>query len=426
MTMAKRRFTDRFIRTLRPAPPGKRVEHWDAVVPCFGVRVTDKTHKTFVLYTRWPGSRSPTRREIGNADRLPLADARQVAREWLRLVELGIDPHEQRRAAEAEARQKKQTTFESVAEAWFRETVCRMAKRDEIERAMTLEFVDRWRGRPITSITTLEVRDIIKNKALGLAPAPNAKKKGPAEEQARNLLLYIKQLFTWAVEQHAYGIERSPADPLKGDRLIGPKNQRERELSNDELRKVWFAAGQMPYPYGPLLQMLIMTGQRRSEVADARWSEFDLGKREWTIPAARMKMRKVHVVPITEDLLAFLRGLPRFTRGDHLFSTTFGERSVGGFSKARERLDKITGPIPHWVIHDLRRTMRSHLADEQLGISERVAESMIAHAPPGIIENYVRYKYLEEKRRGFAAWHERLREILAASPPTSNVVPLRG
>jgi hypothetical protein len=66
--------------------------------------------------------------------------------------------------------------------------------------------------------------------------------------------------------------------------------------------------------------------------------------------------------------------------------------------------------------------MRSHLADEQLGISERVAESMIAHAPPGIIKNYVRYKYLEEKRRGFAAWHERLREILAASPSgASNV-----
>jgi hypothetical protein len=175
--MARRRFTDRFVRTLRPAPQGRRVEYWDSLVPSFGVRVTDRGHKTYILYLRWPGKRTATRREIGNVDRLPLADARQVAREWLRLVELGVDPHEQRRAAEAEVRQKKQTTFEAVADAWFRESVARMVKADEIERAVTLEFVDRWRGRPITSITTLEVRDIVKNKAVGLAPAPNAKKK---------------------------------------------------------------------------------------------------------------------------------------------------------------------------------------------------------------------------------------------------------
>jgi len=118
-------------------------------------------------------------------------------------------------------------------------------------------------------------------------------------------------------------------------------------------------------------------------------------------------------------------GLACSPKGDHLFTTTFGTRSVSGFSKARERLDKITGPLPHWVIHDLRRTMRSHLEFERLGTRERVAESMIAHAPPGIIGTYVVYKYLDEKRRGFAAWHERLSEILSAAPSGgSNVVAL--
>jgi integrase len=398
------------------------VEYWDSLVSSFGVRVTDRGHKTYILYRRWPGRRTATRREIGNADRLPLADARRVAREYNRLCELGIDPHEQKRAAEAEARQKKQTTFEAVADAWFREAVSRMVKADEIERAVTLEFVDRWRGRPITSITRLEVRDIIKNKALGLSPAPNAKKRGPAEAQARNLLLYVKQLFAWCVDQHAYGLDRSPAEPLKGDRLIGRKNRRNRVLSSDELRSVWLAAGQMPYPYGPLIQMLILTGQRRSEVADARWSEIDLGRRLWTIPAERMKMKSAHVVPVTGDLLSLLSSLPRFTRGDHLFSTTFGERSVGGFSKARERLDRLVAPMPPWVLHDLRRTMRTNLS--ALPIPDNVRELMIAHAQPGMHQTYDLYDYLEEKRAGFGLWHARLADILAAEP--SNVVALHG
>lgn len=412
--MARRRFTDRFVQSIKPAPSGRRVEYWDALVPCLGVRVTDKGHKTYVLYRRWPGKRTATRREVGNAAMLPLADARTVAREWNRLCELGIDPHEQRRALQQEETRRRQHTFEAVADAWFREAVARMVKADEIERAVTLEFVERWRGRPITSITTLEVRDIIKNKALGLIPAPGAKKTGPAPAQARNLLLYVKQLFSWAVDQHAYGLDRSPAEALKGDRLIGKKNRRRRVLADDELRAVWRASLQLGYPYGPLIRMLIMTGQRRSEVANARWSEIDLGRRLWTIPAERMKMKSAQVVPVTADLVSLLSSLPRFTRGDNLFSTTFGERSVGGFSKARERLDKITGEMPDWVLHDLRRTMRTNLS--ALPIPDNVRELMIAHAQPGMHQTYDLYDYLEEKRAGFGLWHERLRGILAASP----------
>ena len=112
-------FTDKFIRSLRPSPPGKRVEHWDAKVPSFGVRVTERGHKTYFLYLRWPGTRWAARREIGNADRLPLEAARRVAREWLAKVELGLDPHEERRSAEAARRSADQRArngdFEVVA-----------------------------------------------------------------------------------------------------------------------------------------------------------------------------------------------------------------------------------------------------------------------------------------------------------------------
>src|SRR6516164_8173095 len=86
--------------------------------------------------------------------------------------------------------------------------------------------------------------------------------------------------------------------------------------------------------------MLALTGQRKSEVAEARWSEFDLSRKLWTIPAERMKADAAHIVPLTDDVLAILKSLPRFKRGDHLFSTTFGQAPVNGFSKGKARLDR--------------------------------------------------------------------------------------
>ena len=226
-------------------------------------------------------------------------------------------------------------------------------------------------------------------------------------------------MFTWAVEQHSYGLEKSPADALRGERLIGPKVRRKRVLNDTELRAVWHAADQLGYPYAHIVHMLVLTGQRRSEVANATWSEFDLASKLWTIPAERMKMESAHVVPISDDLMSLLTGLPRFAAGDHLFSNTFGEKSVAAFSEAKHRIDKLTGPVPHWTLHDLRRTMRTNLS--ALPIPDRVRELMIAHAQPGLHQVYDQYSYLAEKTRGFAAWHDRLRGILAAE---SNVISI--
>jgi hypothetical protein len=254
----RKKFTDRFIKSLRAAPSGKRIEYWDTIVHGLGVRVTDRGVKSYVMYRRWPGSTAPTRRKIHSehATDLSLDLARKIARQWLELLAQGIDP-KTKELDEKNAKQREaQVTFGAVFEDWLRDDVSRMAKCDEIKRAIRWEFRD-WFGRPITGIQTIEVRNIIKNKSLGLSPAPKARKTGPAPEQARNLLGCIKQLFSYAVDQHAYGLERSPADPLRGDKLCGRKVRRKRVLSDDELREVWSAAEETEYPYGPLIQMLI-------------------------------------------------------------------------------------------------------------------------------------------------------------------------
>jgi integrase len=327
------------------------------------------------------------------------------------MVELGIDPKAKERTEEIEAQRKKQTTFRAVAEAWFEDSdVKKQRKAAEVQTDVRREFVAPWGTKPITEITTLDVANIIK-----------AKKAKGHQAQARNLLGYVKRLFDWAVDQHTYGIERSPAEPLRAVKLIGKKNMRRRVLNDDELRAVWEAAEETEYPYGPLFRMLILTGQRKSEVGDAPWSEFDFAKRLWVIPPERMKMDAAHVVPLTEDVIALLETLPRFKQGNHLFSTDFGVRPVNGFSKAKERIDELAQVEAHWVIHDLRRTMRTGLS--ALAIPDRVRELMIAHAQPGLHQVYDQYSYVEEKRRGFALWAAHLRGILQPLAP-SNVIEL--
>ena len=404
--MATRTLTDKFVQNLKSAPAGKRVEYWDKIVHTFGVRVTDKGAKTYVVYTRFPGSRIPTRRRIGNASKVSLIEARKKARKWIEQIELGNDPRDQERAARAEKSRQKKNSFGMVAEDWFNIVLKSQRKGFEVESDVRREFMKPWGKRPITSITEDEIAALIMAKA--------AKTPG----QARNLLGYAKRLFRWAVGRRSiYGLSHSPAVLLRAEDLIGKKTIRRRVLSDEEIRLVWSAADATEYPYGPLFKMLLLTGQRKSEVGDARWSEFDLTKKLWTIPAERMKMDSAHVVPLAEDVVALLAALPRFAGGDYVWSTTFGATPVNGFSKAKERLDKMLPAAmgkagTPWVIHDLRRTMRTGLS--ALPIADRVRELMIAHAQPGMHQIYDQYSYLPEKRDGFTIWAAALRTLVSA------------
>ena len=263
-----------------------------------------------------------------------------------------------------------------------------------------------------------------------------AKDRG-APYQAHNLLTTARRLFSWAIDQQVYGFESSPCERLKPRAIIGRKVFRTRILDDDELHAFWRATRRFGYPYGPLFRMLALTGQRKSEVAEARWSEIDLVRKLWTIPAERMKADAAHVVPLSDDVVELLKSLPRFKKGDHFFSTTFGEKAVNGFSKSKVRLDRrmlrswralarLRGEnwrkakIAPWVIHDIRRTMRTGLS--ALPISDLVRELVIAHTKPGLHKVYDQHSYVDQKRRALDLWAARLRGIVEPAP--ANVVPL--
>ena len=129
------------------------------------------------------------------------------------------------------------------------------------------------------------------------------------------------------------------------------------------------------------------------------------------------------MVPLSEQAVAVLKSLPHFTKGDHLFSTTFGEKSVGGFGRAKPRLDtlmaeKSASTIPPWVIHDMRRTVRTRLAS--LRVPDMVAEMVIGHGRKGIQRVYDQHSYEDEMREALELWAARLRDIV--TPPPENIV----
>jgi integrase len=377
------------------------------------LRVTDRGAKSFVVYRRWPGSHAPARRTIGDVKSVTLAEARDKAREWITLAERGIDPAEQQRQGKIAEQRRRQSTFKAVVEAWLMsDEVTKTRTANSLAREMRGEFVTIWGDRALTDVTASDVAAAIRAKATS-APA-----------QARNLLGHLKRFFGWVVAQHAFGLEASPVAALKPDRLVGKQVIRKRVLSDDELRALWQATDALDYPFGPLVKLLVLTGQRRSDVSDARWPEFDLAKKLWSIPAERYKTDAPHVVPLSDDMVAILEHLPRFNRGDCVFTTSFGVRPASGFSWLKARLDKllegkVAGP---WILHDIRRTVRTNLS--ALPIADNVRELTIGHAQPGLHAVYDQHSYINEKRHALTLWAARLRDIVAPPPP-ADVLPMR-
>jgi integrase len=463
--------TDRFIRSRKPAKPGERDEYRDAILPGLALRVTPRGHKSFVLVARYPSNpQHPTRRLLG-VPYLPLADsgpppngpeirngaitlgeARAKGRHWLDLLARGIDPRIEEERAKAAMLKAQAVTFASVAAA-FLERHCKGAALCELERqaaALRVErpeltakqalaqvvadsanqalvakrrgegivkweeaeraigrFSKRWALRPASEISGEEVAVAVRAIA----------KDTPAE--ARNALGHLSRLYSWALGTHEFGLRTSPTERLRPADLIGKKVTRNRTLSDDELRRFWAATERLGHPYGDVFRMMLLTGQREREVAEAMWSEIDLDQKLWTIPAARMKSDVAHLVPLAPAVVTLLEGLPRWGGGNFVFSTSGGHKAVHGFSKSKSRLDRAIAElagsaIPPWVLHDLRRTARTHFS--ALPVDDRVREAVIAHARPGLHKTYDLYAYAAEKRLCLELWAQRLAAIVAPKP----------
>jgi integrase len=433
--MARKKFTDRTLKSIKPAAEGKHYDVWDTDVRGLGVRVSDTGRRTFVMLARFGGKGSnPTRRALGEYDSLSLVDAREKAQEWRKLIGRGVDPATELERQRREEERKKENSFAAVAVkfiAYIQRQKLRTAA--VMERDLERTFVKAWGARPITEITPDDVKRIIRASVEREVPY-----------QAFHDFALIRRLFNWCIGTDDYGLQFNPCDRLNSKDLIGQRHDRNRVFSDDELRAFWRAIERLKYPYGPLYRILVLTGLRLGEACGAQWPEFDLGKKEWTIPTERMKKvkggAKPFMVPLTDAMLDLLNGLPRFDGGECLFSNSFGKRALRPnlFSDPKKRLDEIMldelrkiaiengkeserVALPDFVNHDIRRTVRTHLS--ALRIGEEVREAVLAHVRPGIKGTYDKYQYLDEKREALTLWNARLRSII--EPQTANVVELR-
>jgi integrase len=367
--------------------------------------------------------------ENGRLKEGELERARAEAARLRAIIREGSDPADEQHAAKltqvAKAQEAKGRTFRAVIEAYAKRDLSRLRSGAAVKAVIERELLPYWAQKDIAAITPIEAQKRIEDLVDAGKPAA-----------AVALLGIGKRIYNWAMTRPEYALERSPFARLKALDLIGRKQRRTRILSNTELAALWRAAVKLGYPGGALVRLLMLSAVRRKEGADAKWIEFDIAASLWTIPADRMKSAVPHSVPITPQIKDLIHGLPRL--GDFLFVGAKGDKPLSGFSPLKKRLDQLMllelhalaerrGDNPPevklapWTLHDIRRTVRSHLS--ALPVEERVREFLLAHAPPGLHAVYDQYSYMAEKRRGLELWQARLSAIL--TQPESNVIAFR-
>ena len=247
--------------------------------------------------------------------------------------------------------------------------------------------------RDVTSITRADIADLIDKASLRASSA------------GRHLFSALRPCFRWAVERGH--IESSPCSELRAPL---PSKARQRVLTDEEIAKVWHGSDELGFPFSPLLKLLVLTGQRRNEVAALEWDEID--GNVWTIPGERTKNGKLHEVDLHPLAMETLAAVPHQER---LLFTTTGRTPPSGFSKAKRNLDARLTDLPHWRFHDLRRTAASGMA--ALGILPNVIERILNHQSgvnSGLVGIYQRHEYRAERRESIMLWGDHVAKILEA------------
>ena len=420
MPAIKKKLTPRFIESVKPAPAGTRLEIRDTEVRSFALRVTDRGARSFILDLRWPGSRTPAKRTIGDAGVMTLADARTIARGWLELVEKGIDPAAVKRQHEAEEARERAITFASVAEAYIAEYLSSKRRGAKDAQEIRRELISRWGRRPVTSITRDDVLELIEaTKARGKLA------------MAHLILSHAKRLWRWAIHQPSkrYGIVTNPTREISPQIAIGKKRQRDRVLSDVELAAAWHALAGMDDPAARCLQLIMLTGMRREEAAQLSWKEVDLEGRLITLPAARFKSGVKFAIPLSDDAVTLLRGVEHGDRGHFVFSNWGGAIAVNGWSvfmrALRARVAEELGHEPEesWSPHDIRRTVRTSFS--RLRVPREIAELAIGHVRTGLIKAYDLWEAMEERREAYDKWAGLLRSIITPPKPGTVVTMKR-
>jgi integrase len=411
--MPTKKLTDLFVERVKPPARG-RVEYFDASFGGLALRVSDGGHKSWSLHFRIGGRLR--RYTIGTYPAIKPADARRRAQHALDRLRDGIDPIEEKRAGRLASparnlgelvRDYLERKKRNVAANTYRVT----------SHTFDRDILPILGRMSIKTITRADVNHVI-DEVLARG----------SDVHANRVLARLRAFFNWAVERGEVA-----ASPLVGMKLPTKERPRDRVLSDDEMRWLWKACEAVEFPFGPLTKLLLLTAQRRNEVAGMEWPEVDFKNRTWIEPREKTKNDRTHEVQLSGPAIELLRSIPRIS--ENFIFTSSGEKPVSGFSHAKRRLDQAMlaakrdelgadcDPIPHWTLHDLRRTGATGMA--RLNFLPHFVDKILNHTSGtirGVAAVYNRFEYLEERRAALEAWGQFIENLV--SPTPSNVVPL--
>lgn len=272
----------------------------------------------------------------------------------------------------------------------------------EIERVFKRHILPEFGDRAADQITRSEITQLIDGIALN------------APVMARITLGYLSSFYSWAMPR----LDHLQANPCRDAGRPPAPRARDRVLSEEEMGALWHVLEGEGKPFGPAIKLLMLTGQRRNEVFDADRAEFNVEAKLWTISGERAKNGATHLVPLSPSALTIVKDLLKDRRSDKLLPARGNwDMSPSGFSKAIRRIrespeEEMGHPVPHWTLHDLRRTLATGL--QRLGVRLEVTEAVLNHlsgSRSGIVGVYQRHNYFHEKKSALAAWEREVSRL---------------
>ncbi|MBN8955805.1 MAG: integrase arm-type DNA-binding domain-containing protein [Rhizobiales bacterium] len=372
-------------------PESKDAVHWDAALPGFGLKITPKGRKVFIVLYRTKGGGSRLRKyTIGRYGSVTLHQARAAAQRIFAARLDGRDPATEK----LEARRRHVVDrVDDLVETFITEHLSKLRSGDPVARLLRQEFLPKCGSRSVHDLKPRDISDIV----FAMAARRTA-------YSGHKLLKAIKRFFSWCRGRAI--LEVSPALAIVSP---GKSNARDRVLSDDELRQVLRGTRQIGGAFGAIVEFLALTGQRREEVAQMTWDELDLSRRLWVLPARRAKNGKPHTIHLSREAMRIIAQRER--SGPFVFSAT--QFSFQRYGEYKKRLDKVCG-VTHWQLHDLRRTCVSGMAG--LGIAPHVADKILNHQSgtiSGVAAVYQRHEFLAERKEALERWGAHVADMMS-------------
>ena len=386
------RLTTASVATLALSDGEKDRIWFDDEVPGFGLRIRKTGSRTWVY--QYKVQRRTKRVVIGKASAIKLAKAREIASDYHARVRQGGDPVTEKRVQVERASH----TFAPLAEQYLERRKSTLRPRSWAATALYLKK----HAAPLH--TTLPVDSVDLRTIAGLLGRIE-KTTGPVA--ANRCRAALSSMFSWAMRE---GLAQSNPTLNTNKR---EEHSRDHVLTNDEIRHVWAAA---EGPYGDIIKLLILTGQRREEIGSLRWSEVNLDRKLILLPRERTKNARPHEIPISPTAASILSGRDSPSLNPER-EFVFGRRPFGGWSRSKHALDALLGDrVRPWHLHDLRRTAATGMAD--IGVQPHIIEAVLNHQSghkAGIDGIYNRSSYTKEKAEALARWDEHVLSIVGGS-----------